>query len=241
MSLSRVSLVRASGILSSYPLTSQPKLDVSCFQDKAFIAPDMFSALVILNRKVNQKGGNLYITDLLRPWDMQAEARRKYESGEKKAFVAKPGGSFHGAGRAMDIDVMNLQFEDTPKDLWLQTFWDIAKPLGFRPIISSPDITASEAWHFDFPGTEWTDAYDTLPYGEAAKCCTLDVGMWNPDMNSGIVKKMFIQAQCIRLGAYSVGKVDGIFGPKTYAALSSLGFSDTKNIESLIKLLTCKS
>ena len=227
MVVSRIKLVPSSGIASSYKKKRKPKerWDISVFKDGANITPDMFSALQELQKQVNLKGGSFFIIDLYRSWEAQQEARKKFETGKKKAFVAKPGGSFHNAGRAVDISVKELNFPGIPKDEWLATLWQLAKPLGFRPIITIPDLNASEAWHFDFPGVDWAPAYDSVNYTEVAKCCILDVGKWNPDESRTKVKRMFVQAQLIRLGHYEIGKVDGVFGSKTNKVLDTLGVS----------------
>jgi len=186
----------------------------------------MFEALKKLDKNVRINGGNLNIIDLFRSWETQAEARKKYNEGKKRAFVAKPGESFHNAARAVDIKLEMLEFVGVPRDEWLEFLWDLAKPLGFKPIIGIPDMDASEAWHFDFPGKDWEEAYTKLKYREAAKCCILDSGLWNPSENNEKIKKMFVQAQLIRLGYYEIGKVDGVFGAKTKKVLDFLGLND---------------
>lgn len=223
----RIELVAASNLTSSYKKKyKREKWSIDVFKGGRFIAPDMFVALKKLDKLVRLNKGNLYIIDLFRSWDTQAKARKKFETGVKKAFVAKPGGSFHNAGRAVDISVKELEFEGIDKDDWVSVFWELAKPLGFRPIVSTPDLGVSEVWHYDFPGNDWQDAYDMLQYGEIAKCCVLDVGEWNPDEVEEKTRKMFIQAQLIRLQFYEVGKVDGIFGPKTKKVLDFCGVGD---------------
>lgn len=227
----RIETVHALGLNSIYK-GGRPKkrLLTDVFGDSNKIAPDMNEALKKLNELVRLNGGNLYVIDLYRSWDMQAEARRKFDSGKKKAFVAKPGESFHNAARAVDISVKELGFDGVDKEEWVQLFWALAKPLGFCPIVSTPDLGVSEVWHFDYPGDDWSEAYDLLRYGEAAKCCALDVGAWNPNETEEKVRKMFIQSQCIRLGFYDVGTVDGVFGPKTKKVLDYLGVVDLDTV-----------
>ncbi len=225
----RIDLIPASGISSSYKKRYKPKqrLDISKFntggQRGNMICPDMFEALKELSSVVHNHKGQFYIIDLFRSWDTQATARKAYETGRKRAYVAKPGGSFHTSGRAVDISVKELNFEGISKDDWLQFFWDLAIPLGFRPIIKIPDLRAMEAWHFDFLGKAWSTAYDKLTYPEIAKCAILDVGEWNPVEKEDKIQKMFVQSQLIRLGHHGIGKVDGIFGIKTNNALALVG------------------
>lgn len=224
----RIELVPASGLPSSYKKKYKPKerWDISVFKEGANISPDMFEALKKLEELVRLNKGTLYVTDLFRSWATQAEARKKFETGKKRAFVAKPGGSFHNAGRAIDIAIKELNFEGCDRDDWLALLWSLAKPLGFKPIIRMPEMDASEAWHFDFPGKDWSAAYKTMHYSEVAKCCILDVGEWNPDESDEKIRKMFIQSQLIRLGFYEIGKVDGVFGPKTNKVLEFCGVKD---------------
>jgi hypothetical protein len=228
--MKRVHLIEASGIASSYKKKYRPKerLDISAFSagDRgSSICPDMFQALLKLDTQVKLKKGNFYIIDLFRSWKAQDAARKAYEAGKKRAYVAPAGGSFHTSGRAVDISVKELGFEGVEKKDWLQLFWDLAKPLGFRPIITVPDLGMSECWHFDFPGP-WAEAYDKLSYSEVAKCAILDVGEWNPSENEEKVQRMFVQSQLIRLGHYTVGTIDGVFGPKTNRVLEMVGLKD---------------
>lgn len=241
--MKRIKLIPATGINSSYKKRRNPnqRLDIGKFNSKGqrgnFICPDMFESLKKLDLAVKEKQGNLYIIDLFRSWDTQAHARTAYEQGKKRAYVAKPGGSFHTSGRAVDISVKELNFEGECKDDWLQIFWDLAIPLGFRPIIKIPDLSISENWHYDHPGKDWQEAYDKLSYSEIAKCCILDVGEWNSVVSQKKVLNMYIQAQLIRLGHYEIGKVDGYIGSKTLIALEKLNLTSLKN-ESIAERLT---
>jgi hypothetical protein len=237
MKMKRINTVAASGMVSSYKKSKNPneRWDVSVFGETSYITPDMFIALLKLNDKVKENKGELYITELSRTWEMQDRARKEFLTGKKAAYVSPPGGSFHQAGRAVDFSVGELNFKDTTKEKWLKKFWDIAKPIGFYPIITIPDLGASEAWHFDYPGVDWANAYqdagkskhDTLDYTLIAKCAILDIGKWNSYVPEVIQLKMFIQAQLIRLGYYEIGEVDGIVGKNTKNALKKreLSFS----------------
>jgi len=236
----RIELFESKDLLSIYPVKSKNKLDISCFNNKGqmgnFIVPELFDALLKLDKLVRLNKGTMYIIDLYRSWECQAEAREKFENKTKRAFVSKPGESFHNAGRAADISMKDLNFEEINKDKWVSMFWDLAKPLGFYPIITIPDLGASEVWHYDFPGNSWQDAYNVLQYSEVAKCCTLDIGGWDLNENEEKVRKMFIQSQLIRLGFYEIGKVDGIIGPKTQKVLDfcNVGEFDTKVIADML-------
>jgi hypothetical protein len=235
----RTPLVKASSLPSSYLYQAgrrkNKRIDVSKFGLGAMICEDLFDALKKLNQVIIENNGTFYITDLFRTWEKQKKARKDFESGLKKAFVANPGASFHNAGRAVDFDVKHLCFAGVHKKHCLEKFWDLAKPLGFRPIIKIPDIKANEAWHLDYPGKDWSDAYDTLPYSEVAKCAILDVGKWEEGTREQI-EKMFIQSQLIRVGIYEIGKVDGVIGPKTKAALTKLGIDPSYTSKAIATL-----
>ena len=234
---SRVQLVQATGLLSSYKKKSNPALrwDVSVFKEGSYVCTDMLEALIQLDAAVTAQKGTLYITDLTRTWELQQKRRDDYVSKVKPAYAAVPGGSYHQAGRAVDFSTSELNFQGIPKDQWLKKFWDIARPLGFFPIIKIPDLNKSECWHFDFPGKAWEKAYDymddfssdAIDYTLIAKCCILDVGKWDPKENPDKVVKMFIQAQLIRLGKYEIGTVDGLIGAKSWKAIQSLGITAT--------------
>lgn len=229
----RIELVPAKGLQSSYiGKKTGKRLPVEVLKESSYICPDMFEALVKLDELVRLNKGTLYITDLLRLWTVQAKLHEEYKIAKDdpnikdKPFAAPPGGSFHQAGRAVDFDTKNLNFEGVAKEEQLDLFWTLCKPLGFKPIINIPDEGMSENWHFDFPGDDWSEAYSKMNYGEVAKCAILDIGGWNPLEDEEKVRKMFIQAQLIRLGYYEIGKVDGIIGSKTQRILEFLGMKD---------------
>lgn len=229
----RISLVPASGVTSYYKKKSNPseRWDISVFKEGALVPPDMLFALIELNDAVTEQQGKLYITDLTRTWALQQKRREDYLNKTKPAYAAPPGGSWHQAGRAIDISTQELGFVGVPKENWLKKFWSIATPLGFYPIIKTPDLSKSECWHFDFPGKDWENAYDyadnfsndSVDNGLVAKCAILDIGAWDPNENPYKVTRMFIQAQLIRLGRYEIGSIDGVLGTKTQKALADLG------------------
>lgn len=220
--MKRVDLVYLEGIKSSY-IRKDGFLDVKRFGESAKCTADMKASLLELDLAVAQQNGSLHITDLFRDWKVQDELRKKYESNPKKRpFAARPGGSFHQAGRAVDIAIQMLNFKDVPKDKWLQKLWDLAKPLGFKPIIRIPDMNASEAWHFDRPGKAWDAAYKALPYDRVAKCAIIECDNWDPNEDKTKLERMFIQTQLIRLGNHEIGDVDGILGTKTMTVLNKM-------------------
>jgi len=234
----RTQLTFASGLSSSYTKKHKPteRWDVKVFKEGALVVPGMFFVLMDVEKEVRNQGGTFYITELFRSWSTQATARKAYESGEKSPYVAKPGKSFHNAGRAVDFSVHELNFPNRPKEDHLKILWDIVKPLGFTPIIDKPDPDLSESWHLDWMEDTWHRVYKNMGYDEAAKCSVLDIGRYDPDVPVEKVVKMFCQAQLLRLGYYDAGIVDGIFGNKTKTTLNKLGLSD-KSLAELADLL----
>lgn len=230
------------GILSSYQqkggtggarATLRP---LSTLGEAAFGTPDTVQALIDLHDAVTSEGGDFRVTDFYRPLEAQIAARRKYENwlnaGKpgrldsnfdpktmKADVVAKPGYSFHNAGRAIDFHVGALNFPGVAADQQLDKMWELAKPIGWRPIINAPTESASEAWHMDFMGP-WLPVYDRLGYKDAAMCACLDIGIEIYGRDSW----RFVQAQLHRAG-FDVGEVDGRYGSKTESALTEAGLA----------------
>ncbi len=140
--------------------------------------PDMYAAIFNIAKDVAKKGGKLILSDLFRSYDMQAQAHADYVSKKKKAFSPPPGGSFHEAGRAMDIDLSSIKIS-------LADFWVIAAKYGVVPIIKLPKSGVSESWHFDCRGShQLVFAYYTAkkgtnfnPYTASAASAILSVGV----------------------------------------------------------------
>lgn len=224
-------------ILSSYPVQSPPAPRNRLLGLRAIGVgrgtPDMAAALLGLHDAVLARGGDLRVTDCLRSVQIQREARDKYlrwlDAGKplpsdasfrpdmKPHFVAPPGYSFHGAGRAIDIHVDALRFPDVAKHHQLDTLWEIARPLGWRPVIRQPIEGASEAWHFDYLGP-WAPALDRLGYADTAVCAHLDIGLALYERSP----QRAVQAQLHRAG-YDCGVVDGFIGAKTRKCLRAAG------------------
>ncbi len=224
-------------ILSSYDKMGKaggPRKDLLVLADskRGVAVPEVARALLALHNAVTAAGGDFRVTELHREVSVQAAARKRYEnwvaagkpargsasfnSATMKAdFVAIPGKSMHNAGRAIDFHVGMTNFPGVPKDKQLDKMWEIAKPLGWKPIIKAPDESASESWHMDYWG-EISGAYDRLGYEQGALCGALLVGYageWQ-------TYERVVQALLQRAG-YSIGELDGIIGPKSINALSS--------------------
>lgn len=205
---------------------------------KAGIAhPEVAPALLALSEAVLAAGGDIRITECHRDISVQRAARQKYDNWAaagkpkpgtaafnsktmKAAYVATPGRSGHNAGRSIDIDIASLKFPGIPADKQLDRLWELAIPLGWKPVIKGPDERASEAWHFDYPG-ELQGVKDRLGYEQWALCGAILVG--HGDLSGYDAE---LQALLCR-GGFDIGSIDGAAGRKTRAALATaLSISD---------------
>ena len=234
-----VSLVPVDGsIASSYQKsggTGGPRATLTPLArlGKAGIAhPEMAPALKLLSDAVAARGGDLRITECHRDVAVQKAARAKYDrwvaAGKPKpgtpafdantmkaAFVAAPGRSGHNAGRSIDVHLSELKFPGTQANQQLDVLWEIARPLGWEPIIKTADEGASEAWHFDFWG-ELRGVKARLGYEQACLCGAILVG--HGDL-SGFGAEL--QALLCRAG-FDIGSIDGQPGARTKAALAAI-------------------
>lgn len=189
----------------------------------AWATADMKAAIAGLATSLKAAGGELILSDLFRSYDMQLQAHMDYVSKRKKAFSPPPGGSFHEAGRAFDLDLGRIKIK-------LGDLWPLAKAQGLVPIISTPDPKASEAWHFECRGSHQL-VYDYYkagkgtnfddPYKAAAASAILAIGI-KVDRFGDDQTMANIQAGLVRLGE-PIGNIDGQIGPKTRTALGKLG------------------
>lgn len=203
------------------------------------LTPDAGEALYRLHARVSEEGGTLLVSDCYRSPEVQAKARKKYENwvaaGKpsprtdaydrktmKGAFVSRSGRSNHNAGRAVDLAHMLAAPESVPRDKKLDWLWDIAIPIGWKPIIKSPREGQSEAWHFDFLGP-WQVVRDRLDYGQTAMAGVLDHG-GGVDLYARPWER-WVQAQIHRVGPVDIGDIDGLFGSMTLAGIEELGLT----------------
>ena len=197
-----------------------------------FATPDTASALLALNDVVLAAGGDFRVTELHRDVATQQKARIRYDrwvaAGKpapgspgfdsatmKPAFVAVPGRSMHNAGRAIDVDLSALRFPGVPADRQLDRLWDLARPLGWAPVIRAPDERASEAWHLDYWG-ELKGVLARLGYAQAAFAGALLVG----HAGNGTSWASITQTLLARAG-YDLGEIDGLWGERSRLALST--------------------
>ncbi|MFN8288441.1 MAG: hypothetical protein U0V74_16910 [Chitinophagales bacterium] len=190
--------------------------------------PDTYNAIFKIAADVKKKGGRLVLSDLFRSYDMQVQSHQDYISGKKSAFSPAPGGSFHEAGRAFDMDLSAMKMP-------LADFWTIAAKYGVYPIIDKPKTSTSEAWHFDCRGSHqivyqyYADGKgkNFKPYTAAAASGILAIGV-HVDAFGDNQKQAAIQSCVIRLGKV-IGNMDGLIGRKTQQAIEELGIAFTPN------------
>lgn len=206
--------------------------------------PDTAEALLALSEAVLAAGGDLRVTDCHRSVEVQRSARDRYErwvaAGKpapgsprydsrtmKSAFVAEPGKSNHNAGRAVDLHLSMLRFPGARSDEILDRLWSIARPLGWEPVIRSPDERASEAWHFDYWGP-LAGVRSRLGYEQGALCGAILVGHGALSSYEAVVQSLLVRA------GHSIGEIDGVAGPRTRVALgAALGAS----VDEVVRLL----
>ncbi len=185
--------------------------------------PDMKVAIEKAGPALAAKGGTLYLSDLFRSYEMQKQANKDFVTGKKKAFSPPPGGSFHEAGRAFDLDLGAIKIS-------LKDFWDLVKPFGLVPIIDEPKAGKSESWHFECRGSHQIvyDYYKARkgknfdsPYKAAAASAIVSVGI-KVDQFDGNNDAAYVQSGLIRLGA-DIGNLDGQIGQMTRSGLAALG------------------
>lgn len=201
----------------------------------AVCTPDTNSAILGIKAEIESLGGQLYLSDLFRSYDMQFQANLDYTSGKKKAYSPPPGGSMHEAGRAFDIDLSAIGIS-------LDKFWNIAAKFGVSPIISKPDPSMKEAWHFDCRGSHGLiynyyasgKGTNMKPYQAMTASAILSAGLQH-DMFRGKERAACVQSMLVRLG-HDIGNIDGLIGRKTRSALASIGVPEY-NLEETIDAL----
>lgn len=189
--------------------------------------PDTKIAIEKVGAAVAAKGGKLYLSDMFRSYAMQAEAHNDFVTGKKSANSPPPGGSFHEAGRAFDLDLSALKMP-------LRDFWDLARPFGLVPIIDQPDAGKDEAWHFECRGSHQL-VYNYYhagkgnnfgpksgPYKAAAASAIVSIGV-KVDKFGANQDAAYVQSGLIRLGV-DIGNLDGDIGQRTRDGLAALAF-----------------
>lgn len=232
-----VRLVGVDGrILSSYDVagrTGGPRGSLRPLASRAragVATPGTAEALLALHEAVLAAGGDLRITECHRDVAVQRLARARYDRwvaagrpapsspefdrhAMKAAFVAAPGRSMHNAGCAIDVHLSMLGFPGARPEEQLDRLWALAEPLGWAPVIRTPDERASEAWHFDRWGP-LAPVRDRLGYEQAALCGAILVGHGDLTSYTAVVQALLV------LAGHEIGSIDGVAGPRTLAALA---------------------
>jgi LAS superfamily LD-carboxypeptidase LdcB len=163
----------------------------------AWLTPDAAEAFGLLRDAVNRGVGDLYVSDCYRSTLDQARAHADYLAGAKrfedlKAFAAKtpglagytpkpkrafsppPGGSFHEAGRAIDVDM-------DPKWMGLDNlaFAALAHSFGWRDVVGgnfgAPGrVDVTEEWHWQYLGP-FAATFDALVCTMGKRTATKEV------------------------------------------------------------------
>jgi hypothetical protein len=201
----------------------------------AMCTPDTLTAILKIRDEVEMLGGQLFLSDLFRSYDMQLQAHLDYTSGKKKAYSPPPGGSMHEAGRAFDMDLSSIKIS-------LQQFWDIAAHYGVTPIIKQADPSAKEAWHFDCRGSHGK-VYDYYASGkgknfqpyQAMAASAIIAANISYTAFEGRLRESAIQFHLVKLD-YEIGNVDGLIGQKTMAALAQAGLQGMDIDTTLVEL-----
>jgi len=234
----RTSVVPVSAaILSSYDIhgaTGGPRAALSplATQARGKMVPEAAAALGKLNDAALAVGGDFRVTDCFRTIDEQAAIRKRYDTwvaaGKpapgtkafnattmKSDYVALPAKSGHNGGRASDLSTSMMHFPGVAADKQLDKLWEIARPLGWRPIIKAPTEGVTENWHFDYPG-ELTPILDRHGYETWAMCAVLDIGAGGSVLPRAMERA--VQFHLTRSGA-DLGEIDGMIGQRTERAL----------------------
>jgi hypothetical protein len=196
--------------------------------------PDMLAGVLGVVAELNGTDDQLVLSDMYRTYDMQFQAHLDYVTGKKRAFSPPPGGSMHEAGRAFDLDL------DKIRTMGLAAFWTVGKKHGLNPIIDKPLTSKSEAWHFDCRGshdlvyryyqTGLGDNFES-PYTAMAASAIVSTGQKVDKLGSD-PRPSHIQSGLIRLGQ-KPGDLDGQIGPKTRAALVTIGIDPGQDLAAI--------
>ena len=219
-------------IISVYKNTLEDLLPLP--ERMAQCTPDTYAAIMNIAKDLVKKGGKLILSDLFRSYDMQMQSHLDFVSRKKRAFSPPPGGSFHEAGRAFDLDLDAMKIP-------LSDFWIIAAKYAVTPIIKQPKPNVAEAWHFDCRGSHQIvyEYYDGgkgnnfKPYTAAAASAILSIGV-RVDAFGANQQQAALQSCLIRLGR-EIGNIDGQIGRKTQTALEELGIVfDLNNVSNML-------
>lgn len=174
--------------------------------------PDTMRGVGQFRSALRARGGDLLLSDGHRTYDAQHQAHLDYVSHKKQAYSPAPGGSFHEAGRAIDLDLNSLRIP-------LIDCWHIVIPLGWFPIIKTPDTKLAESWHFEYRGP-FQAFVQKYGYRTGAKAAIADIGQ-QVDEDPGKNAIMQLQWQLLRLNYLDCpDPIDGQRGHSTELAIN---------------------
>ena len=191
------------------------------------LVPEAATAAVALHRALFAAGGLFRLSSLWRSHEDQERLRLQYEIGAG-APAQRPGTSAHQGGRAIDVATGALGLP-VPPDRQLDRLWELAIPIGWRPVIDRPDETRSERWHLDYWG-DWEPVRARRGYSEAAIAAIVDLGDAGQAAlaygDTGALARC-VQSHLHRAG-YDCGAIDGAIGPRTRAAVRAAGIDPAR-------------
>lgn len=231
----------------------------ACKPDHWRVAPWVAQSLLRLEMAMRAAGSSgMRLTDVLRRPEEQAKLRAMYDrwisagrppqgsrdfdtATMKTAFAARPYESNHQWGGALDFDVEALDFPGLEPEQQLPRFWQLARPLGFRPIIAAPHVHQSESWHFDcygplqrvFDGFEDANLAGVSSYAQTALAGCVLAGLYK----GSLPNERLVQARLLAAGFFC-GPVDGIVGPRTLEALWKAGVAEARRSTPAATLLS---
>lgn len=182
----------------------------------ALATPDTVAGLSSLSDAVAAAGGELILSDGYRSYDVQMAAYKEYiaslQTDHPKPKRSKPGASMHSAGRAIDFSL-----NDALKSMTLAQMWALMGPLGWFPIINTPDTHINESWHIEFRGP-FQQLYTKYGYTRMVRAAVASIrGIVFDDGDQN--DAAHVQYQLIRLGCADGLVIDGEIGPTTQPVL----------------------
>lgn len=164
----------------------------------AEIPSDMVEPVEWLIHAIERRGGVFRFTSFGRSYDVSAKAVAAYKAGTGP-FAKAPGYSCHNSWRAIDPDIGGSGLSKAQWD-------DAARSVGWSPISNEP-------WHF-----EYRDGYEHILERYGYDAMTMAMSLLAGLAWFGEDEVRALQAQAHFVGE-DCGAMDGVPGPKLYAAL----------------------
>jgi len=197
--------------------------------------------------KLTSHRGTLIAPDLVEPL-RRLEVAAAERGGLKVEYLHPASSSLNPLSLPEELSLRTagreiyLRLLDEKEENRLDLLWEIAVPLGFVPWLRFPVRSGGLERVFHYPGP-WAILVDSLHAegrGETAwpslcAAAQVHVGVWRGNKPT----ERLVQAHLHRIGV-SCGPVDGVVGPRTLAALKSIGLAG-KTLEELPSLLEEKN